>query len=468
MQKNKVVQNYLFNVSYQILLTVLPLITIPYLTRVLGAEHLGTARYVESVVSVFTVFGLLGLVWYANRAVAYNRQSVESLSKCFWEIFYMRLILMAATTAVYLAVINRSEYKTYYLIYLFHIAGTFIDTVWFFTGIEEMKPVVIRNYILRVIFIALLFFLVRTRENLAAYIWLVSLTTLVSAVIMLPFLHKYVKFIPLRRLNVWGHFLPALALFLPQAASQIYVQCDKIMLKVLLNQNAYISFYTENEKIAKIPIVLASALSTVLMPRIAHEYVSGHNHAVSSSIRKAFHFTCMILFPCCFGLMAIANDFVPVFLGPEFRETWPILLLFCPVMILIGISNVTGIQYLVALDKTRELTASYVAAAVTNVIINSLLIPVMGVYGAIIGTLAAEGAVVCIQYRYVKKDMGDVAEWARLCKILLLSVVMGAAAFGAGQLVQSHVLAMVVKIIVGIAVYAAGLVLMKEFPFVMK
>ena len=157
-------------------MTILPLATIPYLTRVLGSYNLGIARYTESVVQILTVFGLLGLVWYSNRIVAYNRQNDRLLSNCFWEIFFMRIILMICTLVVFGAITLGSEYRDIFPIYIFYIMGTFLDTSWFFTGIEEMKPVVIRNYIVRIISTILLFVLIRGRDDMVIYIWLSSLT----------------------------------------------------------------------------------------------------------------------------------------------------------------------------------------------------------------------------------------------------------------------------------------------------
>ena len=156
-RKNKVIQNYLYNLSYQIVITVLPIITTPYLTRVLGADNLGIARYVESIATLFTIIGLLGMLWYADRAIAYNRHNKQEISRCFWEIFILRVVLLVVTLIVYAVFFNGIEYQKYFKIYAFYIVGTFLDVSWLFTGLEDMKPVVFRNYIVRIIFTILLF-----------------------------------------------------------------------------------------------------------------------------------------------------------------------------------------------------------------------------------------------------------------------------------------------------------------------
>ena len=451
--EKKILQNYLYNVSYQIVMTILPLATIPYLTRVLGSYNLGIARYTESVVQILTVFGLLGLVWYSNRIVAYNRQNEQLLSSCFWEIFFMRIILMVCTLVVFGAITLRSEYRDIFPIYVFYIMGTFLDTSWFFTGIEEMKPVVIRNYIVRIISTVLLFVLIRDRDDMVVFIWLSSLTMFANSIVIFPFLRSRLTRVSFRELNIYRHFLPSLALFLPQAATQIYVQCDKVLIKYMLKDPSFISFYTENEKIAKMPLVLATALSTVLMPRIAFEFKSGNKDRVTAFIRKAFLSIYLIIAPCCTGLMAVAKNFDLLFLGKEFADTYPLLIAFCPIMIFIGFSNVTGIQYLVALDRKKELTLSYVTAAVSNLIIDIILIPVIGLYGAVLGTLCAEIFAFVIQYHYMRRDLGSFHIAGMILWISIAAAIMGVIVGGLNLLPVGPILQLAIQVAAGVLVF---------------
>ena len=349
-----------------------------------------------------------------------------------------------------------SEYRDLYWIFAFYLAGTFLDTSWFFTGIEEMGPVVLRNYVVRILSTILLFVLVRSREDLPVYLWLTCLTVFANSVAIVPFLRTRIQRVERRELHVGRHLLPALALFLPQAASQIYVQCDKVLIRHLLQNPSYISFYTENEKIAKMPVILATALSTVLMPRIAYEFSRGKESQIAFYIRKSFLCTVFVLAPCCAGLFAVAPSFVPLFLGAEFSGTWKILRMFCPVMLFIGCSNVTGIQYLVALGRTRELTVSYVSAALLNLLLDLLLIPRIGVYGAIVGTVAAEFVVFLIQYVYMRRDLGRIGMAAPLCRIALCALFMGAVVLACGRLPLGMAVKLAVQVAAGVILYAAA------------
>lgn len=461
-KENKIVKNYLYNISYQIVVTVLPIITTPYLTRVLGADNLGIARYVESIATLFTVFGLLGMVWYADRAIAYKRGNIQSVSKCFWEIFFLRIVLLIVTLIIYFAFVWNKEYDIYFKIYGIFIVGTFLDISWFFTGIEEMKPVVIRNYIVRGIFTVSLFLFIRKRTDLDVYVWLMCLMILANAILIFPWIKKYVSYVPLKKIHIWSHLLPSLTLFLPQAASQLYVQCDKVMIKNMISDVAYVSYYTENEKIAKLPIILATALSTVLMPRIAYEFSKGRDEQVKEYIKKALFLTLIVLLPCCTGMMAVANNFVPIFLGAEFADTYKILIMLCPTMVFIGISNVTGIQYLVAVNKNRELTISYFVALIINLILNFLLIPRWGVYGAVIGTVAAEGASALVQYYYMSKYIGKTIESVVLLKLLLLSIIMGICVYLINYLEMAHMFTLIIQVIVGVLIYGGGILYIKS------
>lgn len=453
---SKIVKNYIYNISYQIVITILPLITIPYLTRTLGATNLGIERYIESVATLFTTFGLLGLVWYSNRAIAYIRDDKKKLSLCFAEIFCMRVLLLVATLVMYLCLYHNTEYALYYKIFAIYIAGAFLDTSWFFIGIEEMKAVVSCNYIVKLAYTILLFFLVKKPEDLIVFVLLTSASMLVSAIILLSKIRKYITRFSWRELNLKRHLLPAITLFLPQAASQLYVQCDKIMIKQLAENISYVSFYTENEKIVKVPVILATALTTVLMPRIANEFAVGNSKNIKRYIQTAFICTFFVLMPCCIGMMATAQTFVPIFLGPEFQDTYNILIFLCPSMIFIGLSSVTGIQYLVALNKTKELTISYVAAAVCNLTLNIILIPKYNAVGATIGTVIAELLVFLIQYHFLKKDLGSLIDKKIMGFVLSLSIFMGIFVSICGILTLSPIIKIVVQVSVGIVIYGLG------------
>ena len=219
---------------------------------------------------------------------------------------------------------------------------------------------------------------------------------------------------------------------------------------------AYVSYYTENEKIAKLPIILATALSTVLMPRIAYEFSKGKNNEVKSYIEKALFSTILVLLPCCTGLIAVARNFVPFFLGKEFADTYRILMILCPAMVFIGISNVTGIQYLVAVNKNRELTISYVVALIANLCINYMLIPRFGVYGAAVGTLVAEGLSMSVQYYYMHKYIGKTLDVILVFKLFILSVLMGGIVYCINYLNMGYLAKMFVQVIVGVLIYGIG------------
>lgn len=456
---NKIVKNYLYNVSYQIVVNLMPLITIPYLTRVLGASNLGIERYIESIATMFTTFGLLGLVWYSNRAIAYVRNDEKKLKKCFTEIFLMRVILLLITLCVYLAGFRKSDYYNYYCIFIVYIVGAFLDTYWFFSGIEDMKSVVSCNYIVKFTYTILLFVLVRKPSDINTFIWLTSGANLVSALILLFKVKRYFGHFQIEGINVWQHFVPSLSLFLPQAASQLYVQCDKVMIKNLVDDISQVSFYTENERIVKTPIILATALTTVLMPRIANEFAVGNRENIKIYIRKAFLCILVILLPCCVGLISVASTFVPLYLGEEFRNTYNITIMLCPCMIFIGLSGVTGIQYLVALNRIKELTISYIVAASTNIVLNYILIPELGGVGAAIGTVSAEALVLIIQYYFVRKDIGSLIEKKFLCYLVIWTILMGICVWNIGLLINKVILRLIIQVCIGCIWYFTGMLL---------
>ena len=139
MKEKSVKKNYFYNLIYQLLTLILPLITTPYISRVLGAEKIGIYSYTTSVVTYFILFGSLGVSMYGQREIAYIGEDIGKRKKSFWEIVILRFITLAIATLIYYFTIIRTagEYKIYYEILLFYLLASAFDISWFLQGLEE-------------------------------------------------------------------------------------------------------------------------------------------------------------------------------------------------------------------------------------------------------------------------------------------------------------------------------------------
>lgn len=403
MSKKSLTKNYLYNTLYRIFFIIVPLVTTPYIARVLSPNEVGINSYVSSVINIFTTIGLLGLSNYSVREIAYVRHDKEKTNRTFFELFFIRLLLFILTVIVYLtfAFLNQ-DYKTYYIIYIFTIIGTFIDTSWFFQGEEEFKLITIRSFIIKTISTASIFVLVRNEDDLPVLMTIYSLTTIISAAVLFVPLRKYLSRPNLRSLNIKKHVVPSIKLFLPQVATLLYCQMDKIMIGNITGNITETGFYNQAEKIINIPLAIITSLSTVLLPRISQEFMKKHYDNVKYHIENALQFSLMLALPLTFGIASTAGGLIPWFLGEEYLPVINILISLSITVIFIALSNVSGNQYLTATNNTKVLTVSYCFGAVIDLVLNLMLIPQFGANGAAIATIVTEMIVMVTQFASIK------------------------------------------------------------------
>lgn len=458
----KVIKNYLYNISYQILVIVLPLVTLPYASRVLGPSSIGIGGVVDSFVAIFLSLGMLGTNMYAHREIAYCGNNKEKIAQTFYEILILRFVLLLITIAIFIGATWKSEYNVYYKIQVLLIVGNFLDVSWLYIGLEKIKPVVIRNYIIKIIATIAIFVFVKEKNDLDIYMYINCGSVFISGFLMYPMAINYVRGCKVKKINCWRHIVPSVALFLPQAASQVYLQLDKLMIEALTGNTVEIGYYTQNEKLVKVPIVLASALTTVLMPRIANEFSQGNYRKIKGYVENAIEWILFIEIPCMFGMLGIAQNMVGVVLGEEFANSYGVLMIMVPLILPISLSNVTGAQFLLATNKTIQMTVSYISGALIDVIINSLLIPKIGVYGAAIGTIAAEYLVFGIQYCFVRKEIGKIQILKPQIKCLVSGAIMAICVWLIGTIPMAQILKLFLQVLCGVIIYVVLLIILKD------
>lgn len=468
---SKVVKNFLYNISYQALVSIIPIILMPYLSRTLGVKSLGIYSYTNSVVLLFSTFGMLGLSTYSSREIAYsNTKGQKELSKTFESLCLLRAVLFAICFLFYLILILTSEYGHYFLLHIFLLAFNFFDISWLFIGIEEMKIIVIRNSILKIISTLLIFLLVRDSNDVGLYILINGGSLFFGIIIMLPKAKSYIRYVKLTKSDITKHIIPIIKLFLPQAATSLYVLFDKTMIKLLTDNVKNVGYYDQGQSISKMPLVIASSLSTVLLPRISNEYAKGNMALVKKYLNLSMSLMLFLAFPLTLGLIGISAGFIPWFLGKEFIPCTPVLQILSIVILPVSLSNVTGIQYLTAFNRTRKLTVSYTAAAFIDIVFNFLLIPIIGIYGAAIGTVIAEFIVFYLQYYWMKKEIGKMNLIRKSMPCVISAFIMFAVVLYVGTIGYSGIKGTLLQIVIGGFCYIAFMLItnMKEIKNFMK
>ena len=419
----KLVKNYIYNLIYQVFLVIVPLITAPYLAKTLGSKALGIYSYICSVSSIITNLGLIGLNNYGAREVAYSRIEQRKLDKVFADINILRLILLLIISIPYWIIILQSSYKLYFSIQYILIFSTFIDTSWLMIGLEEMKIVALRNFAAKLITVIGVFLLVKNSNDLWIYFAIFSVATLVTTLSLIFQLKKYINYEHFDLRNMYKHIKGSFLLFLPQVATIMYLQVDKIMLKAM-SDTSQVAFYDQAEKIVSIPLALITALGTVIMPKLATDFRNNHHEEIEKTIQIVIKFSLFASLPMMFGLMSISKTFIPWFLGSEFLPVASAIVIIAPIIVLNSLANISGNQYFTATNQTRIMTISYMAAAIINIILNAILIPKWQYKGAAIATLLSAFISVIIQYSVMRKQISVKKAFLTSTKYLLASLLM--------------------------------------------
>ena len=455
MKKKSIAKNFLYNIAFEILAIIIPLITTPYLSRILGAEKIGIHGFTASVVTYFILFGSLGVGLYGKREIAYIQDDIEKRSKTFWEIFSLKFItLLLSTIIFYFSFCLNGEYTVYYKILILTIIASAIDISWFFQGMEEFKKTVIRNALVKIVSTICIFAFVKSQEDLWIYFLIYSVSTLLGNLSLWLYLPKYVVKTKIKNLNLIKHLRPTIVLFLPQIATQLYTVFDKTMIGLIIVDKSEVGYYEQAQKIIKLLLTIVTSLGAVMMPRIAATYAKGDTKQIKEYMNKSFSFILMLSFPIMFGICSIAPHFVPVFFGEGYEIVVNLIWIICPILVLVGLSNVTGTQYLLPTKQQKKYTISF--------ILNLLFIKPFGAIGASIATIISEIAVTGSQFFFVRKQIKFLEVVKITYKYFIASIVMFIFSICIGCNIKNDILSIVIQISISIILYFGFLIISKD------
>ena len=459
--KNKIMKNYLYNLSYQILILILPLITTPYVSRVLGAENIGIYSYTISISTYFILFGSLGVAMYGQREIAYLQDDNKKYSTTFWEIVLLRLSTMfVAIIVFYFTFVTNGKYSVYFKVLILELIANCLDISWFFQGLEEFKKTVFRNTLVKIISIICIFTFVRTGKDLLIYFVIYALSILIGNISLWAYLPRYL--VEPYKINVFKHFKPTLKLFIPQIAIQIYTVLDKVMIGTIVPLKAEVGFYEQSQKIIKMLLTVITSLGTVMVPRMANTFMKGDHKKIQEYMNKSFNFVFLLAFPMIFGIIAVSNKFVPLFFGSGYNKVIVLMQVISPILLFIGLSNVIGTQYLLPTKRQKEFTISVVCGACTNFILNYILINYYQSLGASIATVFAEFIVTLIQFVLIRKIIDINKIFKISIKYFLSSVIMFFVCFGISFIKCSGIINILIQVSVGGIIYLVCLIIMKD------
>ncbi len=456
-------KNYIWNTAYQVLTILIPLITTPYISRVLGAEGVGVYSYTNSIVSYFVLFAIMGTTIYGQRAIANHQNDIIRRTQCFFEIVIFRFATTLLATSFYLIIaLQEGEFKLYYLILIGQLINVCFDITWFFQGMEEFSKIVFRNFIVKICNVISIFVFIKATGDLWLYLVLLIGFSLLGNISMWTMLRKYICRV--KNLNPFRHFKGSLLLFLPAIATQVYTILDKTMIGLITGSTYQNGCYEQAENISRIAITLVGSISTVIAPRIAKLHSEGNIDEIKRYVYMGYRFVLLLAVPIVFGIIGVSDLFVPVFFGEGYELAKTLMKIFSALVISVGFATISGIAYLISTHQQNVYTITVAISAVINFILNIVLIPNFGAVGAAIASVIAEivGASLQIAYCCVKKQLNFTKIFTSFWRYAIAGIIMLVALLAMQLILPINILGLLALIGVGIVIYFTILFILRD------
>ena len=464
-QKQSVKKNYIYNLAYQMLAVIIPLMIQPYIARVLGAGEVGAFSYTTAISGYFALVGNLGIATYGQLRVAAFRNDREKVSQIFWELAILRFLMMAASTLLFILFIcflARPENKTLYAVLTVQIMASAIDIAWLLQGFEEFRKIVLRNTIIKVVSVILIFMFVKKQSDLYIYALIMNGSTLIGNASIWYFTPSFVDRVPLKRLNLQRHLRSCIIYFIPTIATTFYLSLDKQMIKWFTDTTVENGYYEFAQRIEQMAVTVVTSLSIVTMPRMANLFNLNAIDRMRNRLEQTIRFILLLSVPMCLGMMSVTDYLVPLYLGSGFERSATLLKIFSLLIVVVGLNNAVGKQVLMPVGRQKEYNMSVILGAFVNFGLNLLLIPHFYSVGAVIASVASETSIL-LAFIYYSRD------YIRLGWIIKASaryVIAGAAmagviAFSYTRLSMSWK-SLAIQVVLGGIVYVAAVLVLRD------
>lgn len=423
---SNVKKNIFYNMGYQILILIVPFITSPYVSRVLGPEGVGTYSVTTSIVKYFSMFAALGMSNYGNRLISKARDNKKNLSVTFCNLFYFQMLTSGFCIALYVlyyVFIGQESYGLVSLCQTPYIAAAFFEISWFFYGLENFKFMVVRNAVVKVATTVCIFIFVKNASDVWIYVLINALSLLVGQLCMWPFLLKEIKWTAPHWDIIKQHFKPNMILFVSVVAVSVYTLMDKIMIEWMSNTSE-VGYYENGEKLFNLGCNLVGSIGAVMLPRMTYLMEKKDIANVSSVLNKSMKYMVAFSLALSFGLIGISDQFCVIFFGKEFAQSGVVLAVLSIAIVFYAWENILRTEYLLPSGRDKIFVIGTMIAAVVNLFLNSILIPSFGAVGAAVGTVAAQIAEASYQSFSVRRELPVLNYIGGTIPFFIISLIM--------------------------------------------
>lgn len=395
--------NYILNLINTGTQMLFPLITFPYVCRVIEADGIGQINFFQSIISYISLFTCLGIPMYAIREIARDRSDVVQMNRTAMEILLLHSMLTLvgyAIVAILCLTVPQIQVNIpLFLILSLTIFFTAIGCEWFYQGIEDFKYITIRGLIIKTVSVVLLFIFVKSKTDLLYYGCYTVFGVLGGNIFNFFRLRKYIhrENIIFSELHIKRHIKPVLKVFSFSVVTSIYLQLNTVLLGFLKNALA-VGYFAAATKVMQMLLTMSACLGSVMMPRASHLIAENKEDEFNRLIQKSYDFTLAIALPMTIGLIFCAPSLITALCGVKFEHSILPSQIIAPIILMVAISNVFGIQVLFPKGKINIVTLCCGIGAVADLILNLCLIPFFSYIGTSIAYLGAEVATTVSMY----------------------------------------------------------------------
>lgn len=464
-KKNSLKLNFIMNAILTMSSFIFPLITFPYVSRILLPTGTGKVSFATSLISYFSLFAQLGIPTYGIRACAKVRDNREELTRTAHELLAINLVMDVISYAILILVLlfvpRLHEDRTLYVVVSFTIILSSIGMEWLYKALEQYTYITIRSIIFKFIALIAMFLLIHDQDDYVVYGGISIFAASASNIFNFINVGKYIDRKPVGNYNFKRHFKAIGIFFAMSCATTIYTNLDTVMLG-FMKTDEDVGYYNAAVKIKTLLVSIVTSLGTVLLPRASYYVEQGRMEEFHRITRKALNFVFVVASPMMIYFILYAKQCINFLSGSAYAGSITPMKIIMPTLLLIGITNILGIQILVPHGRERVVLYSEIAGAVVDLILNALLIPKYASSGAAIGTLAAEFAVFLVQIVALHKDVAvsfrSISYWKIIIGILCGTIL----SIGILQLGMSDFVILLITAIIFFGAYFLVLLLTRE------
>ena len=457
--------NFVMNAALTMSSIIFPIVTFPYVSRILMPSGTGRVTFATSLISYFSIFAQLGIPTYGIRACAQVRDDRAKLSKTVHELLIINLIMsffVYIFLGVALVTVPRLfEDRILYIIISSTILLNVIGMEWLYKGLEKYSYITIRSIIFKFIALIAMFVFVHKKDDYIIYGAISIFAASASNILNIIHARKYIDFSFIGHYDLRKHLKAVLVFFAMSCATTIYTNLDTVMLG-FMKSDIDVGYYNAAVKIKVILVQVVASLGGVLLPRCSYYVEKGMWAEFKRICSKALNFVVVIALPLSVYFIIYAQDAIVFLSGAEYLGAIFPMKIIMPTLLFIGITNILGLQILVPLGKERIVLYSEIAGAITDLLLNIILIPKFGASGAAMGTLVAEFVVLSVQYVALRKQLFDIFIKIQYWKIISATIVSAVASMFVFYLKLGCFFNIVISAIVFGIIYLLVLLLLKE------